>query len=138
MLIETKAKPAHGQPCNNCGLCCLAEQCPVSAMLFGLHDLCPAIGHVAGEAGIKCGLVAAPKQFLDFVPGEKLDAELASRGLAALMGVGVGCDARFNGEPEDKAFAKSGENKYPTETKRVLRKFVMDVLVHRVKPEYCK
>jgi hypothetical protein len=28
-------KPAFGEPCNGCGLCCLAEPCPVAKEMLG-------------------------------------------------------------------------------------------------------
>jgi hypothetical protein len=27
--MELRPKPAYGDPCNNCGLCCIAVQCPL-------------------------------------------------------------------------------------------------------------
>jgi hypothetical protein len=30
---EAPAKPAFGAPCNGCGVCCLAEPCPLGVLL---------------------------------------------------------------------------------------------------------
>lgn len=30
---DAPAKPAVGEPCNGCGVCCLAEPCPLGALL---------------------------------------------------------------------------------------------------------
>ena len=31
-------KPAYGDPCNGCGLCCLAEPCPIAKEILGQSE----------------------------------------------------------------------------------------------------
>lgn len=35
---DAPAKPALGQACNGCGVCCAAEPCPVSLALLWPHQ----------------------------------------------------------------------------------------------------
>lgn len=53
--------PGLGKPCNQCGLCCLAEQCPVSLAFFGKYDRCPALNKT--DAGYSCDIIAHPMQY---------------------------------------------------------------------------
>jgi len=94
-------KPAHGAPCNNCGLCCLATRCELAMHVFALPRLgaCPALVQIASQS-FACGLV--------------LNAETEEKRAAALLviGSGDGCDARFNGERRNEAFAAVLDAKY--------------------------
>ena len=94
-------KPPHGQPCNRCGLCCVATLCPLGEHLFKRHlGPCPAL--VEGEQS-GCGVILDPAKYapaLTFVHGRKAMSDAA----ALLNGAGTGCDARFNGEPADEKF----------------------------------
>lgn len=95
-LIEIHAaappKPAWGQPCNGCGLCCLAEPCPLGMVVSRRRrGACRALMWVDAEGCYRCGLLAAPRGFLPrgmrwAAPGL---ARLARRWIAA----GIGCDA---------------------------------------------
>jgi hypothetical protein len=55
------AKPAWGAACNGCGVCCLAEPCPVG-MLVSLRrrGACRALRWDAGAASYRCGLMKVP------------------------------------------------------------------------------
>ncbi|MFE1598223.1 hypothetical protein [Methylobacterium sp. ID0610] len=93
------AKPPYGSPCNNCGLCCRAELCPLGFALFGTwKGPCPA--HEAGEHGFTCGLVANPQRYR---PARVLARGRSALSQAALrlIGSGVGCDALAEGERPD-------------------------------------
>jgi len=87
-VLETK--PAHGQPCNRCGLCCYATICDLGQSVFHRKaGPCPALEGSFGNAS--CGLTQhGPTKYR------------AAAGL--LIGAGTGCDARFNGEPAHAAF----------------------------------
>lgn len=97
-------KPAHGQPCNRCGLCCMAVVCPVgAAVLKREQGPCPALDKLP-DGTFACGLVAHPHLYAGarrlMLEGPRALSEAA----AILVGSGTGCDARFNGEPADQSF----------------------------------
>lgn len=89
-------KPAWGAPCNGCGVCCLAEPCPVG-MLVSLRrtGACAALAWVTAEQRYRCGVVLAPAQhlprWLRGLPAGALRwvSRLARRFIAA----GRGCDS---------------------------------------------
>lgn len=46
---DAPAQPAMGQPCNGCGLCCLAEPCPLGMLVSGRrHGACVALRWLPG------------------------------------------------------------------------------------------
>ncbi|WP_144958009.1 hypothetical protein [Pseudomonas oryzihabitans] len=95
-------KPSLGQPCNGCGLCCIAEVCDLGKEL-GDEERCRALISL-GTGRFACGLVADPYQFLPperLAPWHAID-QLAADGqgeealkahFAGLLGAGRGCDA---------------------------------------------
>jgi len=92
------SKPAPGQPCNGCGVCCLVEPCPLGQLLSRRrHGACAALRWEGGW--YRCGALTAPAEVLDAAlpsrPGRWLRPlflpllrRLASRWIAA----GQGCD----------------------------------------------
>lgn len=83
-------KPSYGQPCNGCGLCCIAVQCPVSVALFGEQELCPAIEQ-AGNA-VACGLMINTVNYVPDLPAWGGKALTETFGL--IIGSGIGCDGQ--------------------------------------------
>jgi hypothetical protein len=96
-LLERK--PAHGAPCTQCGLCCIATLCRAAVLVFGAdHPApCPALRFDAGERSC-CDLVANPNTY------RAGDPDTLRRAALHLIRAGDGCDARFNGEPRDANF----------------------------------
>jgi hypothetical protein len=91
-------KPLYGDPCNGCGQCCLAEQCPISMSMFGDVGICPALVD-AGDVW-RCGLIVKPDMFFPHIP-ERM-AEMT----AGMLGVWSGrCDAS-DGEADDARHAE--------------------------------
>lgn len=100
-------KPAHGAPCNRCGLCCIASLCPVARALFkrDAHPgPCPALQKAGGDGTYACGVVASPGRYVSIERYAMYGREALSAAAALLIGSGTGCDARFNGEPADESF----------------------------------
>jgi hypothetical protein len=106
-------KPAPGAPCNGCGVCCLAQPCPVGIVLSGRrHGACVALRWNSTLAAYRCGAVAQPQQVLaERLPrgARGLAAPLAPM-LAALarrsIALDLGCDCGLEvgpapGGPED-------------------------------------
>lgn len=67
-LTATRPKPLYGKPCNNCGRCCLAEQCPLSMIVFGRRTVCPALGQAA-DGALVCALPTEPERWME-MPAE--------------------------------------------------------------------
>lgn len=92
ILIQPQAppKPGFGAPCNGCGVCCLAEPCPVGMLLsLKRHGACVALRWDEAACRYVCGaLLAAPW------PVNKL----MQRWIAA----GAGCDADFEASAPGK------------------------------------
>lgn len=86
-------KPAWGAPCNGCGVCCLAEPCPVGMLVSRRRTgACAAVAWVPAEQRYRCGVVLAPAQHLPrWLPAGALRwvSRLARRFIAA----GRGCDS---------------------------------------------
>lgn len=95
ILIHARApaKPAWGESCNGCGLCCLAEPCPAGMLLTGrLHGACRLLRWSETQGLYRCGLLETARR------PSRLAAWLqryARRWIAA----GQGCDARLEVEP---------------------------------------
>jgi hypothetical protein len=82
---DAPAKPAVGQPCNGCGVCCLAEPCPVGIVLSRkLKGACTALRWEG--ARYTCGALQ----------GGRLRRWWVARWIAA----GQGCDSSL--EPTGK------------------------------------
>lgn len=78
---EAPSKPPEGAPCNGCGLCCLAEPCPLGMVLSRKRvGACVALRWDAEQRLYRCGALTGTRGVLRW---------LARRWIAA----GVGCDA---------------------------------------------
>lgn len=107
MMNATLAKSAHGQDCNNCGLCCIDQLCPLAAALFSKDDAdiapesapgpCPALESVGGGKFI-CGLSTRPEAYFP-VRAAIVGKEKLKEATLILIGAGTGCDAHIDGEP---------------------------------------
>ncbi len=54
-------KPAWGAACNGCGVCCLAEPCPVGMVISGRRrGACRALRWHAATSRYRCGLMSVP------------------------------------------------------------------------------
>jgi len=80
-------KPKFGQPCNNCGLCCVMEVCKIGKMILGDAQKapCPLLMQVTNKSTGEIKLVC------DLVVREKLTGiePIIQNALA----IGKGCDA---------------------------------------------
>ena len=53
-------KPAEGAPCNGCGVCCLAEPCPMGAVLtLRTRGACQWLRWMPAEKAYRCGVLQA-------------------------------------------------------------------------------
>jgi hypothetical protein len=88
------AKPAEGQPCNGCGVCCALETCPAARLIFlKIKGPCPALEwseSAEGHGYYRCGLLLTPKRYLQFLP--LVASAWVSRLFARWIAAGKGCD----------------------------------------------
>lgn len=103
---EAPPKPPEGAPCNGCGVCCLAEPCPVGMLVSRKrHGACDLL-RWSGERGrYVCGLLADG----DVGVGEggsravPLWRRLWLAWARRLISAGSGCDASIEvGSPGQK------------------------------------
>jgi hypothetical protein len=72
-------KPMAGAPCNGCGLCCLAEPCPIGMLVsMRRRGACTAVEW--DGRGYRCGLLARARGW-------------RGRLFARWIGAGRGCDS---------------------------------------------
>ncbi len=89
VLLHRQAppKPAWGEPCNGCGLCCVAEPCPLGMLISRRRrGSCRALQWDGSR--YRCGALADPGRWLPGLP-RGWARRLAGRWIAA----GRGCDA---------------------------------------------
>lgn len=71
-------KPAAGQRCNGCGVCCAAEPCPQARLfLWQRHGACRALEWQTDRQHYRCGLVMHPQRYLRWLP-ERLAARFGA------------------------------------------------------------
>lgn len=87
-------KPAFGQPCNGCGMCCIAEQCALSLALFNQQERCPALEEVDGR--LACGLVRSTADYVPDLPS--WGGPALTEAFALMLGAGAGCDGQGEGK----------------------------------------
>ena len=94
---EAPPKPALGAPCNGCGLCCLAEPCPLGQVISRKRTgACDALQWSDTEGLYRCGVLTDAEGLL----GQRWRwaapflRRLARRWIAA----GEGCDATLEGQ----------------------------------------
>lgn len=90
-------QPAWGAPCNGCGLCCLAEPCPLGQVISRRRTgACAALRWDDSQALYRCGAISDAAGVLGprWAWAAPLLRRLARRWIAA----GIGCDASLSRE----------------------------------------
>ena len=86
------AKPALGQACNGCGVCCAWQPCPLGMLVSRRRSgACVARQWQEADHRYSCAMVAAPAAVMPWLPSwaTRSVRSLARRWIAA----GVGCDS---------------------------------------------
>nr|WP_297530408.1 hypothetical protein [uncultured Roseateles sp.] len=93
---EAPPKPAVGDPCNGCGVCCLAEPCPLG-MLVSLkrEGACRALQWSGDGGRYQCGMLVHPSRYVGLrtLGPDGLVNRLIRRYARRLIAAGIGCDA---------------------------------------------
>lgn len=86
------AKPPVGAPCNGCGVCCLAEPCPLGQVISRKRTgACSALRWDDAAALYRCGALSDTASVLG--PRCRWAAPLLRRLARRWIAAGVGCDA---------------------------------------------
>jgi hypothetical protein len=100
------AKPPMGAPCNGCGLCCLAEPCPLGVLLSRSRmGPCKALQWVEDQRQYRCGALsgASASQVSSWwMPLHRMQQAmgwLKARVLRRWIAAGVGCDCDLEPTP---------------------------------------
>jgi hypothetical protein len=94
---EASSKPALGAPCNGCGVCCLAEPCPLGQVVSRKRSgACDALRWDGAQRLYRCGVLSDTEGVLG--PRWRWAAPLLHRLAVRWIAAGVGCDASLQVE----------------------------------------
>jgi hypothetical protein len=100
---EAPPKPPLGAPCNGCGVCCLAEPCPVGVLVSRrTKGACKALVWSDQASGYQCGLLvgmgpAAAHRAQKRPPWwRRMARALWLRWARRMISAGSGCDASLD------------------------------------------
>ena len=98
---EAPAKPAWGQPCNGCGLCCLTEPCPVGMLVSRRRQgACVALRWRAEAGRYRCAMAEDPGEVLG--RRWRFLSPVLARWVRRWIAAGAGCDAHLEpGMPDE-------------------------------------
>lgn len=89
---DAPRKPAEGTPCNGCGVCCLAEPCPLGMILTRRRrGPCMLLEWDGSARNYRCG---ALRTAVAWRP--RWVSRLAGGLVRRWIGAGVGCDASLD------------------------------------------
>lgn len=96
---DAPPKPAEGEACNGCGICCSAERCPVAWLFLPLRGgPCPALEWNAKAGRYRCGMVDNPARHVRWLP--RRWNPRASQWFARRIAAGHGCDCGITEVPD--------------------------------------
>ncbi len=101
---EAPPKPPEGAPCNGCGVCCLAEPCPVGMLVSRKrHGACDLLRWSGAQGRYVCGLLADGDADDELgrsgPPWRRLWRRLWRAWARRLISAGSGCDASIEVGP---------------------------------------
>jgi hypothetical protein len=83
---EAPIKPPIGEACNGCGVCCIAEPCPVSLVFLWPHQApCKALVWSKENQRYFCGMVLQPSNYIAWLPTrlDNMFSKMVKRWIAA-------------------------------------------------------
>jgi hypothetical protein len=95
-------KPAHGSPCNRCGVCCMSSICQLGQHVFKRDYTpgpCPGLKS-DGNGEYVCDVVRNPQAY----GPPNINIHALREAAKLIIYAGDGCDARFNGEWTNKKY----------------------------------
>ncbi|MCU0763988.1 MAG: hypothetical protein MUF76_13790 [Hydrogenophaga sp.] len=96
---EAPPKPALGQPCNGCGVCCLWEPCPLGQVVSRKRTgACRALRWDDAQRLYRCGVLTDTEALLG--PRWQWLARPLRRLAHRWIAAGVGCDASLEATPD--------------------------------------
>lgn len=97
---EAPPKPPEGAPCNGCGVCCLAEPCPVGMLVSRKrHGACDLLRWSGAQGRYVCGLLADGQADEAGGLAMPLWRRLWRAWARRLISAGSGCDASIEVSP---------------------------------------
>lgn len=88
---QAPTKPAEGEACNGCGVCCALETCPAGRLRFlQSRGPCPALQWASEAQHYRCGLLVDPCLYFPWLP--QAGKAWLSRRFARWISAGSGCD----------------------------------------------
>ena len=94
---EAPPKPPLDAPCNGCGVCCLAEPCPVGVLVSRrLKGACKALMWSGQARRYHCGLLQGPGGGEPLRGWRRLVRALWQRWVRRMISAGSGCDASMD------------------------------------------
>ncbi len=112
---DARAKPAEGQPCNGCGVCCLSAPCPIGMLVSRRRQgACTALQWSQDDRRYVCGMLTAPLQSLGWRGGingvvAKRLAKCLSAWSSRWIAAGIGCDSSLLTSTPAEADAEPGQ-----------------------------
>ena len=95
--LEAPPKPAWGQPCNGCGVCCLSEPCPLGMLLSRRRNgACVALQWDDAQSCYGCGA-------LEVTGGKGRLARWTRWLVRRWIAAGQGCDCSLEPQLPDQA-----------------------------------
>jgi hypothetical protein len=95
--LAAPPQPAEGAPCNGCGVCCLAEPCPLGQLISRRRTgACAALHWDEAQSRYRCGAVSNAEGLLG--PRGRWAAPLLRRLARRWIAAGTGCDASLRAD----------------------------------------
>ena len=90
--LSAPEKPAYGDPCNGCGMCCLAVPCVLAEEFIGAKEgPCPALEWDDGRYW--CGLLRNAHKHIPGLEGKPWADDHIRELVLQTKAFGVGCDS---------------------------------------------